>query len=307
MPNLRASQSAMEIDEGMDVGLAAASQFGMAYRATDAGLALAELFGVEVGKILGSGNGVRSHGGPQEFYSPIQGCARSRGQGPAWTSKDALRAHLDMHLLGELQGRPSDEVLQDMGLHCCRVCGKSISQRHTSGIHPSCWPKVRDPIRDSFSLPLNETQLPSLSEIFTTPIFYMDQMVGEKYGRLLAAVNCTSRPDAWDPLPISDGGRNIGVDCPNKQRARQPWLELLMFPKAVLRQNKRSQRRGQALMFPKSLLIRWRLRERRELWDEARGRVVASRKDRTEETQESYRKGVHADVRRLVSRFGSVY
>ena len=48
---------------------------------------------------------------------------------------------------------------------------KSISQRHTLGIHPSYWPKIRNPIRDSFSLPLNENQLPSLSEIFTTPIF----------------------------------------------------------------------------------------------------------------------------------------
>ena len=106
-------------------------------------------------------------------------------------------------------------------------------------------------------------------------------MVREEYGRLLAAVNCISRPDAWDPLPVSEGGRNIGVDYPNKQRARQTWLELLIFSKVVLRQNKRGQWRGQALIFPKSLLIRWRLGERREFWDEAKGRVVASQKDRT--------------------------
>ena len=223
----------------------------MAYRAIDADLALAELFGMEIGQILGSGNGVPSHGGPQEFCCPIQGCVRTRGQGPAWTSKDALRAHLDMHLFRELQDRPSDEILQDMGLRCYRICGKSISQRHTSGIHLSYWRKIRDPIRDSFSLLLNETQLPSLSEIFTTPIFTKDQlpselwpMVREEYGRLLAAVNCISRPDAWDPLSISEGGRNIGVDHPIKQRNRQMWLEFLIFPKAVLRQNKRSQRRG---------------------------------------------------------------
>ena len=102
----------------MDGGLAAASQSGVAYRAIDADLTLAELFGVEVGEILGSGNGIRSHGRPQEFYCLIQGWARSRGQGPAWTSKDTLRAHLDMHLLGELQGRSSDEIFQDMGLRC---------------------------------------------------------------------------------------------------------------------------------------------------------------------------------------------
>ena len=55
------------------------------------------------------------------------------------------------------------------------------------------------------------------------------------------------------------------------------------------------------MIFAKSLLIRWRLGERRELWDEARGRLVASRKDRTEEIQENYREGAHADMRRLVS------
>ena len=306
--NLRISQSAIEIDEGMDNGVAAASQSRAAYRAIDTDLTLVELFGVEVGEILGSGNGIRSHGGPQKFYCPIQGCARSRGQGPTWISKDILRAHLDMHLLGEFQGRPSDEILQDMGLRCCRICGKSINQRHISGIHLSCWPKIRDPIRDSFSLLLNETQLPSLSAIFTTPIFTKDQLPSqfwpmgrEEYGRLLAAVNCASRPDAWDPLLVSEEGRNIGIDYPNKQRARQTWLEFLIFPKAILRQNKRDQRRGQTLMFAKSLLIRWRLGERRELWDEAKGRVVASRKDRIGEAQESYREGVHADARRLVS------
>ena len=64
-----------------------------------------------------------------------------------------------------------------------------------------------------------------------------------------------------------------------------------MLPAAVLRQNKRGQRRGQALMFIKPLLIRWQLGERRELWNEAKSRVVASRKDRTEKIQESHREG----------------
>ena len=72
-PNSRASQSVIEIDEGMDGGLAAASQSGVVYRATDVDLVLAELFGVEVGEFPGSRNGVPSHGGPREFYYPIQG------------------------------------------------------------------------------------------------------------------------------------------------------------------------------------------------------------------------------------------
>ena len=40
----------------------AASLSGVAYRAADGDLALAELFGMEIGEILGSGNGIRSRG-----------------------------------------------------------------------------------------------------------------------------------------------------------------------------------------------------------------------------------------------------
>ena len=213
-----------------------------------------------------------------------------------------------MHLLGEIQGRPSDEFLQDMGLRCCQVCGRSISQRYASGIHPFCWPRKRDVGIDRISFPQHAVQLSSLFEIFIAPIFTKDQLpselwplIREEYGKLLAAVTCTSRPDAWDPLPVLEGGRNSGDDCLGKQQARQAWLELLMFPKAVLRQNKRGQRRGQALMFTKSLLLRWRLGERRELWDEAKGRVVQTKRGSMDDNREHCREGVHADVRRLVS------
>ena len=57
----------------MDIGLAAASQSGVAYRAIDADLLLAELFRMEVGEILGSGNRVRSHGGGARNLR--EGCA----------------------------------------------------------------------------------------------------------------------------------------------------------------------------------------------------------------------------------------
>ena len=55
------------------------------------------------------------------------------------------------------------------------------------------------------------------------------------------------------------------------------------------------------MIFAKSLLIRWRLGERRDLWDEAKGRAVALRKNRIGEIQENYREGAHADARRLLS------
>ena len=136
-PNLRASDSAIDVDEGMNFGPAAASPSGVAHRAIDTDLSLAELFGVEIGEILGSGYEIRRYGRPEEFYCPIQGWTRNRGQGSAWTSKDTLRVHLDMHLLGELQSRSSDEFLQGMGLRCCRVCDRNISQRYISELHPT--------------------------------------------------------------------------------------------------------------------------------------------------------------------------
>ena len=82
-PNLRASARTMDVDEGMNLGPAAASPSGVPHRALDADLALAEIFGIEIGEILGSGYETRRYGEPGEFYCPIQGCARSRGQGPA--------------------------------------------------------------------------------------------------------------------------------------------------------------------------------------------------------------------------------
>ena len=33
--------------------------------------------------------------------------------------------------------------LREHALTCCKVCGKTISSRNASGIHPSCWPQTR--------------------------------------------------------------------------------------------------------------------------------------------------------------------
>ena len=80
-PNLRASQSAIEIDEGMDAGLSAASQSGAAYRAINADLALADLFGIEVGEILGSGSDLHSHGNPRNSIAQFRDVLVVAGRG----------------------------------------------------------------------------------------------------------------------------------------------------------------------------------------------------------------------------------
>ena len=162
----------------MNLGPSVASPSGMTYRAIDTDLALTELFGGEIGEILGSEHDIRRYKGSGEFYYLIQGYIRSRGQGPIWTSKDTLRAHLDIRLLSEFQDRSSEEFLHEIGLRCCRICGRNISQRYISGFHSSCWPRMRDPIRDKISLSLNEIQYLSLSEIFIAPpIFTKDQFL----------------------------------------------------------------------------------------------------------------------------------
>ena len=76
-----------------------------------------------------------SSGDLSALFCPVPGCARAHGNGPAWGSRDALRAHVDLHLVGELRGRPSDAWLESLQLRCCRVCGKSISCRIASMVH----------------------------------------------------------------------------------------------------------------------------------------------------------------------------
>ena len=71
-----------------------------------------------------------------------------------------------------------------------------------------------------------------------------------------------------------------------------------MFPKTVCRQNKRGQRRGQAVAFTRSLLTRWRIGERRGLWDEI---IMAVRKRGQGRSQDNTAERREADVCRLVS------
>ena len=268
---------------------------------------LAELFGCGIEEIqqlardsLPSGPRSVQH----TLYCPIAGCARSRGVGPAWQSKEALRAHVDLHCIGELQGRPSDAWFHEQRWQGCRVCGKTLSTRIASGVHAKCWPQVR-PSGHLVTPHSAQDDLPTLQDIFTCPIFTKDYLPAEvwplvriEYAKLLSAVVSQNRLDAWDPLPTEVGGRGVGDDTVGQAQARRAWIELLMFPKSVCRQNRRGQRRGQAIAFTKSLLTRWRLGERKGLWDEA---VMAARtrKPRGDSNQTLERR--EAEVRRLVA------
>ena len=186
-----------------------------------------------------------SSGDLPALFCPVPGCARAHGNGPAWGSRDALRAHVDLHLVGELRGRPSDAWLESLQLRCCRVCGKSISRRIASMVHPRCWPQERLYQREIGLITPAEVSiedLPSLHDIFTSPIYSKEQLpaelwplLREEYGKLLARNNCFAEITAWDPLPTHLGGAANGSDDDAKKQTRRAWLELLMFPKTVLR------------------------------------------------------------------------
>ena len=160
----------------------------------------------------------RRHAAAQSFTCPIPGCCRhSGGNRPGWGSFQAMRAHLDMHLVGELEGRPSDEWLPEANLTCCRVCGRSISTRVRGGIHPSCWRDTQPaaPLRGVLPPPI-EDSLPSEQDIFETSIRTKDfipaaliPMARAEYAKLVGAVLQYNRPDAWDPMPVAEGGCGI--------------------------------------------------------------------------------------------------
>ena len=193
---------------------------------------------------------------------------------PGWVSEDALRAQIDQHTMGVLPGLPPEEWLRAKRLAVCKVCQCTVSIRTHGCIHSRCWPKARETAR-VFSLPENSSEdddLPELQEIFTTksptreflPKSLVPLARGE-YGKLVSSVLQHNRKDAWDPCPPTD------LDSANersKAQARRAWLELLMFPKCVLRTHKRGQRAQQAYHVAKALLLRWKAGERLSLWCE---------------------------------------
>jgi len=74
-------------------------------------------------------------------------------------------------------------------------------------------------------------------------------------------------PHAWDHMLVDQGGKGL-PDSDEMMRARQAWIELSMFAKAVLRKHKRGQRAQQSFRFTQALLMRWKEGERETLWAE---------------------------------------
>ena len=212
---------------------------------------------------------LRADTGGHHHTCPVVGCCRhAGGNRPGWGTFGSLRAHVDQHLSGELPGRPTESWFQVNRLGCCNVCGLTISTRVQGQTHPRCHSQRDHVLQPPPPHQVSSGDLPDLSAVFCTPIRTKEHlpksllpMVKAEYGKLVAAVLQTSRPDAWDPPN--------GTDTAAHKAAREAWVHFFMFPKCVLRQFGRGQRPQQAYHFTKSLLVRWRLGERAGLWSEA--------------------------------------
>eukprot|EP00973_Karenia_brevis_P081669 11321672-Karenia_brevis.AAC.1 len=87
-------------------------------------------------------------------------------------------------------------------------------------------------------------ELPSMHDIFTSQVATREfshrglrSMYRQEYGRLCARVVQYNCDGAWDHM-AEPAGRGE-TDTVEKKRSRVAWIELSMFPKAVLRAEKR--------------------------------------------------------------------
>ena len=120
------------------------------------------------------------------------GCSRSAARDTkGFASTATLRAHVDLHMSGELSERPSDEWLTS--------CGLSILHRSRDFTHPRC----RDAAQSARSVPVGvregsavtDMRLPTLHEIFLCNSLTKEYLPAsllplarEEYGKVIARV-----------------------------------------------------------------------------------------------------------------------
>eukprot|EP00973_Karenia_brevis_P070792 9839888-Karenia_brevis.AAC.1 len=83
---------------------------------------------------------IRGRGG----HCPVRGCYCARGsEHPGWETDQALRAHIDAHLLGTLRGEVPEVWMREHGWVVCPWCHKAAAASRRGGIHESCAAAMR--------------------------------------------------------------------------------------------------------------------------------------------------------------------
>ena len=211
----------------------------------------------------------------------VQSCpAKNSDRHAGWHTKQALRSHLDQHLLGVLTGSPSEDWLDQEGLQSCRRCSRLVSRRTANGMHRTCWgaqeaQRLRSSglahlsASTSSNLPEEEELLLSLEEIGRMDIATREFLEPNLFAKAEKLYVATIRNgvdfnllDAW---AFEDGQD----DTAPRKRCRRAWTEFLMFCKTCLPQlpgGKSKANRNKNLILGR--LTRWENGERMTLWNE---------------------------------------
>ena len=135
---------------------------------------------------------------PLRHFCPVEGCSRSVSRDTiGFASLSTVRAHVDLHMGGELPRQPPEGWLETQGLAACRCCGLTISRRIRDLRHPRCSiiaprvPNRHDEILDSHVL--TDHRLPTLEDIFLCNVLSKEHLPAsllplarEEYGKVIA-------------------------------------------------------------------------------------------------------------------------
>ena len=183
----------------------------------------ADLLRQELANGLGSGSGGVTSGPQASRFCPVLGCARSHpNDSVGFTTAATLRAHVDLHMAGELIGQPPEGWLTSQGLTSWRRCGLSISRRIRNAIYPRCGesPHQGQHVGRGLEPPstITDDRLPTLSEIYLCNVLTKEYLPAsllplarEEYGKVVARVLQHNRRDAWE----------LAADNELKQKARR--------------------------------------------------------------------------------------
>ncbi len=156
---------------------------------------------------------------------PVAGCCCSAGQGHPGFGKEALKAHVDGHLLGIVEGQVPVDWMEARGWVVCPHCNKSASGSRRGGVHESCAAEARatqcagrdewahlDDGWEQGGWAAKLRVLPHMRDIFCALVYTREfthrgllQLYRQEFGRLCANVVRFNRMDAWDHLAFYGG------------------------------------------------------------------------------------------------------
>jgi len=207
---------------------------------------------------------------PERRYCPVLGCLhgdplRARG----WTTKQALRNHLNEHSCGRLPGAVPQEVLQQNSWDQCSVCGSLVSTRY-NGVCPHCRPAARAAVGEE----------PGTTRAHDTPRLPSLEAVHSRRVRMLKYVPKEARK-LWGQCVARTAAL---VVLHNDEAA---WTEWEMLAKTLLCTPKRQGKahKTATVAFTKSRCVRWLDGERLELWEDLPATPATKGRKRSKEKE----------------------